>query len=141
MSEYQPSGNMKTTPQILADRSVTGVKPLVPEPLSRPVIGSNQPQAAHRWHNRRVDRDGGNSTARQPLRPEGAGESQREAILRMLAALRAVTDYPGDRVIAGHGLMVSVLTWGVGPQRETLPLFLPEAPNVEPLGRARRGID
>lgn len=67
-------------------------------------------------------------------RPDGAAESQREGILRMLNGLQAVTKLPGDRVIVGHGLLVSVLKWGLSSSRdETLPLFLPEAPYVDPL--------
>lgn len=67
-------------------------------------------------------------------RPDGAAESQREGILRMLTGLRGVVERPGDRVVVGHGLLISVLTWGLHrPSGETLPLFLPEAPYVEPL--------
>jgi len=66
-------------------------------------------------------------------RPEAATESQREGILRMLTGLRGVLEYPGDRVVVGHGLLMSVLTWGLHRSSETLPLFLPEAPYVEPL--------
>ncbi|WP_405060318.1 histidine phosphatase family protein [Kribbella sp. NBC_01505] len=67
-------------------------------------------------------------------RPEGAAESQREGIVRMLRGLSVVPTYPGDRVIVGHGLLTSVLTWGLNsPRHEILPLLLPEAPYVEPL--------
>ncbi|MFC9693295.1 histidine phosphatase family protein [Kribbella sp. NPDC056951] len=78
---------------------------------------------------------GGWLTQRGPdQRPEGAAESQRQGIVRMLSGLSAVLNHPGDRVIVGHGLLTSVLTWAVNaPRHETLPLFLPEAPYVEPL--------
>lgn len=67
-------------------------------------------------------------------RPRGSAESQREAILRMLEALRTVTGYPGDRVIIAHGLLVSVLAWGLSEPRESMPpLFMPEAPYLKPL--------
>jgi probable phosphoglycerate mutase len=66
--------------------------------------------------------------------PEGAAETQREGILRMLKALSVVHGHPGDRVIVGHGLLTSVLIWGLSSRRQArLPLFLPEAPYVEPL--------
>ncbi|MET7283300.1 histidine phosphatase family protein [Kribbella sp. NPDC005582] len=67
-------------------------------------------------------------------RPEGATESQREGILRMLSALAGMPNHLGDRVIIGHGLLTSVLIWGLSSHHlESLPLFLPEAPYVEPL--------
>jgi probable phosphoglycerate mutase len=67
-------------------------------------------------------------------RPVGAAESQREGILRMLCGLQAVPGFPGDRVIVGHGLLLSVLKWGLSSSTdESLPLFLPEAPYVDPL--------
>lgn len=67
-------------------------------------------------------------------RPEGAGESQREGVLRMLSGLQDAIELPDDRVIVGHGLLVSVLKWGLSSSgADALPLFLPEAPYVEPL--------
>ncbi len=67
-------------------------------------------------------------------RPEGAAESQREGILRMLSGLQTAFEFPGDRVIVGHGLLISVLTWGRRLSGcEALPLLLPEAPYVEPM--------
>ncbi|WP_165556126.1 histidine phosphatase family protein [Kribbella pittospori] len=66
-------------------------------------------------------------------RPKGSAESQREAILRMLEALRTITHYPGDRVVIAHGLLVSVLVWGLSESHESMPLFMPEAPYLKPL--------
>ncbi|RZU29884.1 putative phosphoglycerate mutase [Streptomyces sp. BK022] len=67
-------------------------------------------------------------------RPPDASESQREGIRRMLTGLLSACEHPGPRVLVGHGLMVSVLLWyrerGEG---EPMPLFLPEAPYVEPI--------
>ncbi|WP_312871032.1 hypothetical protein [Streptomyces lonarensis] len=48
----------------------------------------------------------------------------------MLAAL----EHPGPRVLVGHGLLVSVLHWhGDRAAGESMPLFFPEAPYIEPL--------
>jgi probable phosphoglycerate mutase len=74
-------------------------------------------------------------------RPEGAAESQREGILRMLSALASMPSHLGDRVIIGHGLLISVLIWGLSSHhRESLPLFLPESPYVEPLALSDDGL-
>ncbi|MEV0491908.1 hypothetical protein [Streptomyces atratus] len=43
-------------------------------------------------------------------------------------------EHPGPRVLVGHGLMVSVLLWyRERTEGEPMPLFLPEAPYVEPI--------
>ncbi|MFE8939566.1 histidine phosphatase family protein [Streptomyces sp. NPDC007872] len=67
-------------------------------------------------------------------RPPGGSESQREGIRRMLAGVLAALEHPGPRVLVAHGLLISVLLWhrdrAVG---ETMPLFFPEAPYVEPV--------
>lgn len=61
-------------------------------------------------------------------RPPGAGESQREALWRMLAALHRVLEKPGPRLVVTHGLLVSVL----GAGRCTGEVFFAEAPYVRP---------
>jgi 2,3-bisphosphoglycerate-dependent phosphoglycerate mutase len=67
-------------------------------------------------------------------RPPGAAESQREGITRMLHGLRAVLDHPGPRVVAAHGLLLSVLGWYLTrTPGAAMPLFFPEAPYLEPL--------
>ena len=67
-------------------------------------------------------------------RPPDASESQREGIRRMLNGVLAACEHPGPRVLVGHGLMVSVLLWyRERPEGEPMPLFLPEAPYVEPI--------
>ncbi|MFJ7775047.1 histidine phosphatase family protein [Streptomyces yangpuensis] len=66
--------------------------------------------------------------------PPGARESQREGIRRMLTGVLAALEYPGPRVLVGHGLLVSVLLWQrARPAGEPMPLFFPEAPYVEPV--------
>lgn len=68
-------------------------------------------------------------------RPPGSAESQREAIARMLEALRTVLDWPGPRLVVAHGLLVSVVLWardGSAGDRSDL-LFFPEAPCAVPL--------
>ncbi|MFD4242611.1 histidine phosphatase family protein [Streptomyces sp. NPDC058525] len=67
-------------------------------------------------------------------RPPGASESQREGIRRMLAGVLGALERPGPRVLVGHGLLVSVLLWYRDrAEGEAMPLFLPEAPYVEPV--------
>lgn len=67
-------------------------------------------------------------------RPPGASESQREGIRRMLTGVLAALEHPGPRVLVGHGLLVSVLLWHRDrPAGESLPLFFPEAPYIEPV--------
>lgn len=61
-------------------------------------------------------------------RPPGAAESQREAILRMLAGLWSVLSRPAPRLVVAHGLLVSVLRHGNVDRS-----FFPEAPYVTPL--------
>jgi probable phosphoglycerate mutase len=68
-------------------------------------------------------------------RPPGAAESQREGIRRMLLGVKECLALPGPRLIVGHGLLMSVLLWqqnrsGAG---ETVPLYFPEAPCLQPL--------
>ncbi|MGW0824208.1 histidine phosphatase family protein [Streptomyces sp. NPDC002845] len=67
-------------------------------------------------------------------RPPGACESQREGILRMINGVHAALEHSGPRVLVCHGLLVSVLIWHRDRSLdEVMPLFLPEAPYVEPL--------
>ncbi|GGU77447.1 hypothetical protein GCM10010211_49210 [Streptomyces albospinus] len=67
-------------------------------------------------------------------RPPGATESQREGIRRMLLGLKDCLALPGPRLIVGHGLLLSVLLWQQKRSGgETVPLFFPEAPCVQPL--------
>ncbi|MFI0861763.1 histidine phosphatase family protein [Streptomyces smyrnaeus] len=67
-------------------------------------------------------------------RPQGARESQRECIRRMLSGVHAVLEHPGPRVLVCHGLLLSVLLWHRDRSaHEGMPLFFPEAPYVEPL--------
>jgi len=68
-------------------------------------------------------------------RPPGAGEAQREAVIRMLDALRSVLDSPAPRLVVTHGLLVSVLLWarsGIVDDGGEL-LFFPEAPCAVPM--------
>ncbi len=60
-------------------------------------------------------------------RPPGSTESQREAILRMLAGLIDVLRWPGPRLVVAHGLLVSVIR-----QRSIEGVYFPEAPYVTP---------
>ncbi|MEU6990614.1 histidine phosphatase family protein [Streptomyces sp. NPDC046465] len=73
--------------------------------------------------------------ARGPTeRPPGGTESQRDGIHRMLTGVLAALEHPGPRVLVGHGLLVSALLWYRDrTQGEMMPLFLPEAPYVEPI--------
>ncbi|MEV8307245.1 histidine phosphatase family protein [Streptomyces flavidovirens] len=67
-------------------------------------------------------------------RPPGAAESQREGIRRMATGMLGALEHPGPRVLVGHGLLVSVLVWYQNrAATEALPLFLPEAPHLEPI--------
>ncbi len=67
-------------------------------------------------------------------RPPGAAESQREGIRRMLLGLKDCLALPGPRLIVGHGLLLSVLLWQQSRSGgETVPLYFPEAPCVQPL--------
>ncbi|MDI3417296.1 histidine phosphatase family protein [Streptomyces luteolus] len=67
-------------------------------------------------------------------RPPGARECQREGIERMLVGLQATVEHPGPRVVVCHGLLVSVLLWyRERPAGESMPLFFPEAPCVQPV--------
>lgn len=67
-------------------------------------------------------------------RPPGGSESQREGIRRMLTGILAALDHPGPRVLVAHGLLVSVLLWHrERTSRDGMPLFLPEAPHLEPV--------
>jgi probable phosphoglycerate mutase len=67
-------------------------------------------------------------------RPPGAAESQREAFVRMLTAVRSTLRLPGPRAIVAHGLLLSLLVWTLSePPGEPTPLFFPEAPCLEPL--------
>ena len=68
-------------------------------------------------------------------RPPGSAESQREAIGRMLHALRSVFDCPGPRLVVTHGLLVSVVLWARGGNANGPCdlLFFPEAPCASPL--------
>ncbi|MFD9404056.1 histidine phosphatase family protein [Streptomyces sp. NPDC060011] len=67
-------------------------------------------------------------------RPAGGTESQRDGIRRMLTGVLAALEYPGPRVLVGHGLLVSVLLWHQSrSSKEAMPLFFPEAPYVEPI--------
>jgi probable phosphoglycerate mutase len=66
--------------------------------------------------------------------PPGGSESQSEGIHRMLTGVLAAQEHPGPRVLVAHGLLVSVLLWHRARARgETMPLFFPEAPYVEPV--------
>lgn len=68
------------------------------------------------------------------IRPPGSAESQHEAIIRMLTAVRDALRHPGPRVVVAHGLLLSLLTWTMAePSDEPLPLFFPEAPCLDPL--------
>lgn len=67
-------------------------------------------------------------------RPPGSTESQSESIRRMLSGVLASLDHPGPRVVVAHGLLVSVLLWHRARTPDlAIPLFLPEAPCVEPI--------
>lgn len=67
-------------------------------------------------------------------RPQGARESQREGIRRMLTGVYTALEHPGPRVLVCHGLLVSVLLWHRDRSlEEAMPLFFPEGPYVEPL--------
>lgn len=67
-------------------------------------------------------------------RPPVAAESQREGIRRMLLGVQGCLALPGPRLLVGHGLLLSVLLWQQNrPAGETMPLFFPEAPCVQPL--------
>lgn len=70
------------------------------------------------------------------VRPPGSAESQREAIARMLEALRTVVDCPGPRLVVTHGLLVSVVLWARAGNADGPCdlLFFPEAPCAAPLG-------
>lgn len=68
-------------------------------------------------------------------RPPDARESQQEGIRRMLAGLLGALEYPGPRVLVGHGLLVSALQWRqTRAEGESMPLFFLEAPYAEPIG-------
>lgn len=71
-------------------------------------------------------------------RPPGSTESQREAIARMLEALRTTLDCPGPRLVVTHGLLVSVVLWAHAgnAQGPCDLLFFPEAPCATPLSFA-----
>ncbi|MFJ2215026.1 histidine phosphatase family protein [Streptomyces sp. NPDC101062] len=67
-------------------------------------------------------------------RPAGGTESQRDGLRRMLTGVLAALEYPGPRVLVGHGLLVSVLLWHRSRSpNEVMPLFFPEAPYIEPI--------
>jgi 2,3-bisphosphoglycerate-dependent phosphoglycerate mutase len=66
--------------------------------------------------------------------PPGGVESQRSALLRMFGGLRAVLTSPGPRLVVGHGLLVSVLTWlREHPQSPLQDAFFPEGAYLTPL--------
>jgi probable phosphoglycerate mutase len=68
-------------------------------------------------------------------RPPGSRESQRDAIARMLGALRIALHYPGPRLVITHGLLVSVIEWLRANETGHLGdlLFFPEAPCAVPI--------
>lgn len=71
--------------------------------------------------------------AHSPLhRPPGARESQREAIVRMLHGLLGALEYPGPRLVVGHGLLLSFVRTAHAGQLLT-SAFFPEAPYVTPM--------
>lgn len=74
-------------------------------------------------------------TAHGPLAvPPGATESQRAALLRMFAGLRDALALPGPRLVVGHGLLVSVLSWlRPRPRRPLEDAFFPEGAYLTPL--------
>jgi probable phosphoglycerate mutase len=67
-------------------------------------------------------------------RPPGSGETQREALTRMVTALVRLPGTPAPRLVVAHGLMVSLLSWfSYRKPQDGLPSFFPEAPYLEPL--------
>jgi probable phosphoglycerate mutase len=68
-------------------------------------------------------------------RPPGSRESQRDAIARMLGALRMALHYPGPRLVITHGLLVSIIEWLRANETGRLSdlLFFPEAPCAVPV--------
>ena len=68
------------------------------------------------------------------VRPPGSCESQHEALLRVVAGCARLPSVASPRLVVAHGFLLSALTWcrSRQPQAE-FPLFLPEAPYLEPL--------
>lgn len=68
-------------------------------------------------------------------RPPGSRESQRDAIARMLSALRVALHYRGPRLVITHGLLVSIIEWLRANETGRLSdlLFFPEAPCAVPI--------
>ncbi|MDH6138475.1 putative phosphoglycerate mutase [Kitasatospora sp. GP30] len=67
-------------------------------------------------------------------RPDGGQESQLEGISRMLRGVQACLELPGPRLIVGHGLLISVLSWQLSRTEEpVMPPLFPEAPYLRPL--------
>lgn len=67
-------------------------------------------------------------------RPPGSRESQHEALLRMLEGCAALPAIAAPRIVVAHGFLLSALNWCRSRRtQEELPLFLPEAPYLEPL--------
>ncbi len=66
--------------------------------------------------------------------PPGGVESQRSALLRMFTGLREALALPGPRLVVGHGLLISVLSWlRDNPRQPLRDAFFPEGRYLTPL--------